>query len=61
MLKKLYDKSQIWFSVTWIIAYCVLMSAGDSLSAMVGMEKSVCRGASVFRRAAAVFAEAQPF
>ncbi len=41
MLKKLYDKSKIWFAVAWIIAYCVLMSAGDSLSVMAGIEKSV--------------------
>lgn len=41
MLKKLYDKSKIRFAVAWIIVYCVLMSAGDSLSAMVGIEKSV--------------------
>lgn len=41
MLKKLYDKSNIWFAVVWIIAYCVLMSAGDALSAAVGVEKSV--------------------
>jgi len=41
MLKKLYDKSKIWFAVVWIIVYCVLMSAGDLLSAMAGMEKSV--------------------
>ena len=41
MLKKLYDKSKIWFAVAWIIAYCVLMSVGDSLSAMAGMENSV--------------------
>jgi membrane protease YdiL (CAAX protease family) len=41
MLKRLYDKSEIWFAVAWIIAYCVLMSAGDSLSAMLGIEKSV--------------------
>jgi membrane protease YdiL (CAAX protease family) len=41
MLKRLYDKSKIRFAVSWIIAYCVLMSAGDSLSAMIGMEKSV--------------------
>lgn len=40
-MKKLYDKSKIWFAVMWIIAYCVLMSAGDSLSAMLGTEKSV--------------------
>lgn len=41
MLKKLYDKSQVWFAVAWIVAYCVLLSAGDSLSTMVGVEKSV--------------------
>ena len=41
MLKKLYDKSKIRFAVLWIIAYCVLMSAGDSLSAAVGTDKSV--------------------
>ena len=40
-LKKLYDKSKIWFAVVWIIAYCVLMSAGDSLSSLVGVEKSI--------------------
>jgi len=41
MLNKLYDKSKIWFAVVWIIAYCVLMSVGDELSAMAGLEKSV--------------------
>ena len=41
MLKRLYSKSKIWFAVAWIIAYCVLMSAGDSLSSIVGLEKSV--------------------
>ena len=41
VLKKLYDKSQIWFAVVWIIAYCVLMSVGDALSASIGMDKSV--------------------
>lgn len=40
-MKKLYDKSKIWFSVVWIIAYCVLMSVGDALSAIVGIEKSI--------------------
>ena len=39
MLKKLYDKSAIGFAVVWIVAYCVLMSLGDSLSATVGVEK----------------------
>lgn len=41
MLKRLYDKSKIWFAVAWIIAYCVLMSAADALSAQLGVEKSV--------------------
>ena len=41
IFKKLYDKSKIWFAVAWIIAYCVLMSVGDSLSASVGIDKSV--------------------
>ena len=41
ILKKLYDKSKIWFAVTWIIAYCVLMSVGDGLSVALGIEKSV--------------------
>ncbi|MBO5372124.1 MAG: CPBP family intramembrane metalloprotease [Lachnospiraceae bacterium] len=37
MLKKLYEKSEIWFAVTWIIVYCVLKSVGDSLSASIGI------------------------
>lgn len=39
-MKKLYGKSKIRFAVAWIIAYCVLMSAGDALSAVLGVEKS---------------------
>lgn len=41
MLKKLYTKSQIWFAVVWIIAYCLLLSLGDSLSAAFGIEKLI--------------------
>ena len=41
MLKKLYDKSKILFAVMWIVVYCVSMSAGDALSAQIGMEKAV--------------------
>lgn len=41
ILRKLYDKSKIWFAAAWIIAYCVLMSAGDALSAWLGIDKSV--------------------
>ena len=41
MLKKLYGKSEIWFAVAWIIAYVVLASAGDNISADFGIEKIV--------------------
>lgn len=41
MLKRLYDKSKLWFAIIWIIAYCVLMSLGDMLSDMLGVQKSV--------------------
>jgi len=41
VLKKLYDKSKIWFAVLWIVGYCVLMSAGDALSEQIGINKSV--------------------
>lgn len=47
MLEKLYKKSRIWFSVVWIAAYCVLMSLGDSLSVLVGVEKSVTLGVGI--------------
>ena len=52
MLKKLYDKSKIWFAVAWIIAYCVLMSAGDSLSVVAGTQKSVTLAVGLFLSAA---------
>ena len=41
MLKKLYDKGQIYFALLWIALYCILMSAADAISALVGVEKSV--------------------
>lgn len=41
MLKKLHDKSPIWFAVLWIVVYCVFMSVADALSALLGIEKSV--------------------
>ena len=41
MLKKLYEKSEIWFAVAWIIAYVVLASTGDNLSADIGIDKLV--------------------
>lgn len=41
MLKKLYEKSKIWFSVVWIIAYVVLASTGDNISENLGIDKIV--------------------
>ena len=40
-MKKLYLKSELTFSLIWIIAYCVLMSVGDSLSQKLGVTKAV--------------------
>jgi len=36
-MKKLYEKSEIWFAVAWIIAYCFLLSLGDNMSASLGV------------------------
>lgn len=36
-MRKLYEKSEIWFAVAWIVAYCVLLSLGDNISASVGV------------------------
>ena len=41
MLKKLYEKSEIWFALAWIIGYVVLASTGDNISADLGIEKIV--------------------
>ena len=41
MFKKLYGKSEIWFAVAWIIAYVILASTGDNISAVLGIEKIV--------------------
>lgn len=32
MIKKLYQKSEIFFALTWIVVYVVLASLGDNLS-----------------------------
>ena len=36
-MRKLYEKSEIGFAVAWIIAYCVLLSLGDNISASLGL------------------------
>ena len=41
MLKKLYEKSELWFALAWIIAYVVLASTGDNISAGLGIDKIV--------------------
>ena len=41
MLKKLYQKSELWFALAWIIAYVVLASTGDNISADLGIDKIV--------------------
>ena len=41
MMKKLYEKNEVWFAVAWIIAYCVLSSIGDNLSASIGVLKII--------------------
>ncbi len=41
MMKKLYEKSELWFALAWIITYCVLASVGDNLSNSIGILKVV--------------------
>ena len=41
MLKKLYDKDQVWFAVLFIIIYVVGSSLADQLSTKIGVEKSI--------------------
>lgn len=38
-MEKLYKKSKIWFAIAWIIAYVVLASTGDNISADIGILK----------------------
>lgn len=40
-MRRLYEKNEIWFAVAWIIAYCVLLSLGDNISASLGMRNVV--------------------
>ena len=41
MIKKFYDKSELTFSIIWIVAYCVLASVGDNLSDTLGISKII--------------------
>jgi len=40
-MKRLYEKSEIWFAVIWIIVYVAGGSAADAISAAMGIEKLV--------------------
>lgn len=40
-MKKIYDKNELNFALIWIGLYVVLLSVGDSISASVGIAKSV--------------------
>lgn len=40
-MKKLYDKSNLCFSIIWIVAYVVLFSVADGLSKKTGYMKSI--------------------
>lgn len=46
-MRSLYKKSELAFSIVWIVVYCVLMSLSDSLSETVGIEKAVTLPISV--------------
>lgn len=39
-MKKLYEKSEITFAIVWIIAYSILNSVANPLSAKIGVEHS---------------------
>ena len=41
MIKKIYDKSELGFSIIWIIAYVILASLADSLSEEIGISKII--------------------
>lgn len=39
-MRTLYQKSEIWFAVVWIVFYVVGASVSDTISSIVGLEKS---------------------
>ena len=41
MIKKFYDKNELWFSIIWIVAYCILASIGDNISDELGISKVI--------------------
>ncbi len=47
-MKKLYEKSELTFSLVWIIAYVVLFSVADDFSNSLGFKKIITAPVSVF-------------
>ena len=41
LLKSIYDKNKILFTIIWIVLYCVLFSLGDYLSSLIGIDKII--------------------
>ena len=39
-MKKLYEKNELTFAITWIVIYCVLQSFANPLNKMIGIEYS---------------------
>lgn len=46
-MKNLYRKSELWFSLLWIIAYVILFSFADNISSDLGIEKVITAPLSV--------------
>ena len=40
-MQKLYQKSELWFAIVWIIVYVVGTSIADGLSEQIGVEKGI--------------------
>lgn len=40
-LHKLYKSNELLFTIIWIVAYVALMSIGDNLSSLIGIEKVI--------------------
>lgn len=50
-MKELYDKSELYFSLTWIAIYCVLQSLAFTLNDAVGIRFSVSSLSAVIQTA----------
>lgn len=37
-MKKLYEKSELAFAITWIVIYCVLQSLANPLNDRIGVK-----------------------